>query len=97
MFAKEIEGSVYLYKNDPRVVNKGIHVTNVKQAQGGFAPLLAETDYNRRKFDNKSYAYNAKQDHGSRPMHKTTFSLSDQPDHRDFRTHNSYVIIFIYF
>lgn len=86
-------GTIYLYKNDPKVVNKGVNITNVRHAEGGFMPLLTDTPYSQRKFDNKNYNYNARIDHGSRPMHRTTFSLSHQPDYSDFSTHNSSVIM----
>ena len=73
-------GSIYLYKNDPHVVNKGVHVTNVSEAGGGFMPLLTDTPYSQRRFDNTRYNYNSRTDHGSRPMHRTTFSLNQQSE-----------------
>lgn len=30
-----INGSIYLYKNDPKVVNKGVNVSNFRHAHGG--------------------------------------------------------------
>ena len=32
---KSIDGSIYLYKNDPKVVNKGVNISDVRHAQGG--------------------------------------------------------------
>lgn len=72
----KIEGHIYIYKNDPKLVHKGVNITDVRQAQGGFLPLLAYTPYSQRRHDNTSYVYNARSDHGSRPMHQSTISLS---------------------
>lgn len=72
----KIEGDIYIYKNDPKQVHKGVNITDVRQAQGGFLPLLAYTPYSQRRHDNTSYAYNARSDHGSRPMHQSTISLT---------------------
>lgn len=84
-------GNIYVHKNDPKVINKGIRITNVRHAQGGFFPLLAESNYNERKFDNKSYNYEAKIHHGTRPMHQTTFELGYQKYQNDYMTHNNFV------
>lgn len=72
----EIEGRIYVHKNDPTVVHKGVNVTDVRLPQGGFLPQLTDTPYAERKHDNTSYAYNARIHHGSRPMHQSTLSLS---------------------
>lgn len=68
---------------------------NVKHAQGGFLPMLTDDSYKERKFDNLSYNYEAKFDHGSRPMHKTTFNLT-QTNHNDNLTHNKIVCFYYY-
>lgn len=87
-------GGIYLYKNDPKEVHKGVHITNVRQAQGGFAPLLAADDYKERKFDNTKYAYDSKAHHGTRPMHKSTLSLTHvRPEYNNYQTHNNFVSI----
>jgi hypothetical protein len=31
-----ISGSIYLYKNDPKIINKGVNVSNFQDAQGGY-------------------------------------------------------------
>lgn len=69
-------GNIYIHQNDPKVVNKGIYLTNVRHAQGGYLPILAPNNYNQRKYENGEYSYNDKVDHGTRPMHRTTFDLS---------------------
>lgn len=33
--AKKITGSIYLYKNDPKIVNKGVNISNFRHTQGG--------------------------------------------------------------
>ncbi|CAF1059738.1 unnamed protein product [Brachionus calyciflorus] len=81
-------GNIYIHKNDPKVINKGIHITDVRQSQGGFLPMLADVDYYQRKSENSNKTYNAKTDHGARPMHKTTFNLGYQPEHNTFITKN---------
>lgn len=85
-------GSIYIHKNDPKVVNKGVHLTNVQQAQGGYFPLLTDLSYNQRKNENGNYNYNAKTDHGTRPMHKTTFSLGNNYEQNNFITKHKTVI-----
>jgi len=37
---QNITGSIYLYKNDPKVVKKGINVSNFQHAQGGYSIFL---------------------------------------------------------
>ena len=85
--------TIYIYKNDPKVVNKGVNVSNVNQAQGGYLPLLADSNYKDRKHNNLSYSYDAKKDHGSRPMHRTTFKMS-YSGQANFITKSRIVIIF---
>jgi hypothetical protein len=31
-----INGTIYLYKNDPKIINKGVNVSNFQHAQGGY-------------------------------------------------------------
>ncbi|RNA40204.1 hypothetical protein BpHYR1_041446 [Brachionus plicatilis] len=79
-------GNIYIHKNDPKVVNKGIFLTDVLHAQGGYLPILASNTYNQRKQENGEYLYNARVDHGTRPMHCTTFDLGHQSNERNFIT-----------
>lgn len=81
-------GNVYIHKNDPKVINKGIHLTDARHAIGGTFPILSDTDYNQRKYDNTSYKYDAKTHHGTRPMHKTTFNLGYQTNQNSDLTKN---------
>jgi hypothetical protein len=86
--------SIYLYKNDPKVINKGIRITDVRGYQSGYFPQLSERDYHERKYTNTSYKYDTKLDHGTRPMHKSNFSIS-QSNPNDYSTNNKIVIIFV--
>ena len=67
--------AVYLYKNDPKQINKGVRISDVIHPQGGYTPVLAEIPYDQRKFTNTSHRYDNKLDHGSRPQHKSTFNI----------------------
>ena len=93
--------AIYLYKNDPKQINKGIRIADAIHPQGGYAPILAESLYNERKFTNTSYNYNNKIDHGSRPMHQSTFNFINNNKNNDsnineFKTSNK-TVIFIKF
>jgi hypothetical protein len=89
---------IYMYKNDPKVSKKGVFISNFQHVEGGYLPILNDSNYNERKFDNKRYSYDDRLHHGKRPMHQTTFSLTHQPDLKTgttkthFLTHNSIVI-----
>lgn len=85
-------GNIYVHKNDPKVVNKGIFLTDVRHAQGGYLPILADNTYNQRKYENGEYCYNARTDHGTRPMHRTTFDLNYQPREKNFTTKHQIVL-----
>lgn len=90
-----IAGSIYLYKNDPKVVNKGVNVSNFRHSQGGFLPLLGDSNYLDRKHDNTSYNYDDKIHHGSRPLHQTTFSIKHNEYHdAGIGTQNKFVSYF---
>ena len=67
--------AVYLYKNDPKQINKGVRIAHMIHPQGGYTPILAESDYETRKTATTAYTYNNKLDHGSRPQHKSTFNI----------------------
>ena len=86
-----INGSIYLYKNDPKVVNKGVNVSNFRHSLGGFLPLLGDSNYLERKLDNTSYIYDDKIHHGSRPLHQTTFSLKQIEQEPSSITQNKFV------
>ena len=86
--------TIYVYKNDPKVINKGIRITDVRGYKSGYFPQLSESDYNQRKYTNTSYKYDTKIDHGTRPMHRSNFSIS-QSTPNDYTTNNKIVIIFI--
>lgn len=94
---------IYIYKNDPKVVKKGVNITDVRYPQGGYLPLLTDTPYNERKFDNTSYKYDDRFHHGSRPMHRSTFTLShvqssndiNRPISSSYDTQNNYVMTFL--
>ena len=93
-----IIGTLYVYKNDPTAVRKGINVSNVIYPQGGYLPLLADNNYQDRKHDNVSYKYDSRVDHGSRRMHKSSFSLMhgehNATNRSDFVPKNKTVIVF---
>lgn len=89
-----IMGALYVYRNDPTVVRKGVNVSNVIYPQGGYLPVLADSNYQDRKHDNLSYKYDNRVDHGSRRMHKSSFSLThgDQvPNKSDYVPKNKTV------
>lgn len=69
-------GTIYIYKNDPKQTRRGVNVSNFRHYEGGYLPLLADGNYRERKLDNTSYKYDAKCDHGLRPMHRSSFNLS---------------------
>jgi hypothetical protein len=88
--------AIYLYKNDPKQINKGLRISDVIHPQGGYMPVLAEVSYDQRKFTNTSHRYDNKLDHGSRPQHKSTFNIithstntsSSNPPRDDMLTSN---------
>jgi hypothetical protein len=92
-FMNKSIGTIYIYKNDPKLVNKGVNISNFRHAQGGYLPLLADSNYKERKHNNLSYSYDTKTDHGSRPMHRTTFKLSYSAKN-DYATKNKIVSTF---
>ena len=91
---------IYIYKNDPKVVRKGVNITDVRYPQGGYLPLLlTDTSYNERKFDNTAYKYDDRFHHGSRPMHRSTLTLSHPSssyNSSSYDTQNNFVIFIIY-
>ena len=91
-------GNIYIHQNDPKVVNKGVFLTNVRHAQGGYLPILANNSYNQRTFGKGEYSYNDKVDHGTRPMHRTTFDLSHQPKNseKNFITKHKMVLFYCF-
>ncbi len=69
---------IYMYNNDPSTVNKGVFVTNFKNLENSFMPLLSDVGFQERKAKSTSYVYDNRRSYGQRPMHKTTFSLSGE-------------------
>jgi hypothetical protein len=91
--------NIYIYKNDPKVVNKGVYISNFRHFEGGYLPMLHDSNFNQRKMNN-NYSYDDRIHHGQRPMHKTTFSLShdsnDSSDKNIYITHNNIVCFYLY-
>lgn len=85
-------GTIYIYKNDPKQTRRGVNVSNFRHYEGGYLPLLGDCNYRERKLDNLAYKYEAKSDHGSRPMHRSSFSLS-QSAKNEYVTKSKKVII----
>ena len=53
--------------------------------------MLADGNYSERKLDNISYSYDNKTHHGSRPLHKTTFSYKHDENETKFVAQNKIV------
>ena len=90
--------AIYIYKNDPKQINKGLRISDVIHPQGGYMPILAESAYNERKLANSAYNYSNKVDHGTRPMHQSTFnfinnSSAGNVNVNEFNTSNKTVTI----
>ena len=88
-------GTIYVYKNDPKVINKGVNISNFRGAQEGFLPLLSDNSYQERKLDNVSYCYDDRLNHGSRPMHQNSFAIGSSAVKNDYLTKNRIVILFL--
>ena len=91
--------NIYIYKNDPKVVNKGVYISNFRHFEGGYLPMLHDSNFNQRKMNN-NYSYDDRIHHGQRPMHKTTFSLThDDSSNKNntFITHNNIVCFELFF
>lgn len=86
-------GTLYVHPNDPKQTRKGVNITNFKHIEGGYLPLLTDTDYNERKYNKLGYNYNTKLDHGSRAMHRSTLNLTHGTTKNDYVTRNRIVIM----
>ena len=84
--------SIYIHSNDPKVISKGINIDCLRHYEGGVLPYISDVPYDKRKTNN-GINYSNKTDHGSRPMHQTTFSLDKNSNNSksEFKTHNQKV------
>jgi hypothetical protein len=86
--------SIYVHSNDPKVVNRGVNIESLRHYEGGILPFISDTPYEKRKINNTNVNYTNKTDHGSRPMHQTTFLVDQHPSHNtrtEYKTHNQKV------
>jgi hypothetical protein len=76
---------IYVYKNDPKLIGKGINATLIQSYEGAYIPFISEKSYIDRK--SNVINYDNKTSHGTRPMHQTTFTQHKDPiEKNDYTT-----------